>query len=96
MMMQIVGAFAEFALEVIRDRTRAGSRAAKDRGIRLGRPRELTPEPEAEAIRKFLDGKHRTRSLAKECGTHVSSIKRTLRRVGAMGPAKLRNGKAGG
>lgn len=39
LMMQIVGAFAEFEREILRQRTRAGIAAARRRGARLGRPR---------------------------------------------------------
>lgn len=93
MMMQIIGAFAEFELEMIRDRTRAGLRAAKDRGIKLGRPRALTPDAEREVVRRFAEGKISREALAYEYETHVSSIKRALRRAGAMAPAASRSKK---
>ena len=37
-------AFAEFGRELIRERAKAGMRAARRRGKRVGRPRTLTPE----------------------------------------------------
>jgi DNA invertase Pin-like site-specific DNA recombinase len=37
--LQILGAFAEFEREIIRERTIAGLERAKSRGIKLGRPR---------------------------------------------------------
>ena len=38
--MQILGAFAEFEREIIRERTIAGLERAKAKGIKLGRPRK--------------------------------------------------------
>lgn len=39
LMMQILGAFAEFEREIIRERTIAGLDRARSKGIKLGRPR---------------------------------------------------------
>lgn len=41
MLVLMLGSFAEFAREMIRERTRAGFDAARARGRRLGRPRKL-------------------------------------------------------
>lgn len=81
MMMQIVGAFAEFELEMIRERTRAGLRAAMARGAKPGRPRAMTPHEEAEAVKRFLAGGITKTALARHYGTHISSIKRALHRA---------------
>ena len=40
LMMQILGAFAEFEREIIRERTLAGLERAKAKGVKLGRPRK--------------------------------------------------------
>ena len=40
LMMQILGAFAEFEREIIRERTYAGLDRARAKGIKLGRPRK--------------------------------------------------------
>ena len=40
LMMQILGAFAEFERELIRERTMAGLQRAKEMGKKLGRPRK--------------------------------------------------------
>lgn len=45
----IFGALAEFEKEVIRERTKAGLKAARARGRRGGRPTKLTPEIIAKA-----------------------------------------------
>lgn len=40
LMMQILGAFAEFEREIIRERTLAGLERARAKGVKLGRPRK--------------------------------------------------------
>ena len=40
--MQILGAFAEFEREIIRERTIAGLERARAKGVKLGRPRKKT------------------------------------------------------
>src|SRR5215813_6000561 len=42
MMMQMLGSFAEFERSMVRERTRAGLTAARDRGVKLGRPAKLS------------------------------------------------------
>lgn len=81
MMLQMLGAFAEFELSMIRERTRAGMAAAVARGSRLGRPRALSPVDEAEVVRRFRAGQATKSALAREYGTHISSIKRALARA---------------
>jgi DNA invertase Pin-like site-specific DNA recombinase len=50
----VMGAIAEFERDLIRERTRAGVRAAMERGVRFGPKRLLTPKQikEAQAMRK--------------------------------------------
>lgn len=85
MMMQIVAAFAEFELAMIRERTKAGLRAAMARGTKPGRPRAMTASDEAEAVRRFRAGEATQSALAREHGTHISSIKRAIRRADGQG-----------
>lgn len=47
----LMGAFAEFERNLISERTKAGMAAAKARGVKMGRPRKLTPVQEAEITR---------------------------------------------
>ena len=37
-MMQMLGSFAEFERSMVRERTRVGLAAARDRGVKVGRP----------------------------------------------------------
>lgn len=50
----VMGAIAEFERDLIRERTRAGVRAAMERGVRFGPKRLLSPKQikEAQAMRK--------------------------------------------
>src|SRR3954453_21687009 len=55
----VFAAFAEFERELIRERTKAGMRAARRRGKRVGRPRILTLENLHLAPRLRAEGKGR-------------------------------------
>ncbi|MBB3013529.1 DNA invertase Pin-like site-specific DNA recombinase [Cupriavidus alkaliphilus] len=83
MIFQIVGAFAEFERELIRERTKVGMAAAARRGVKMGRPTAMSEEDEAEAMRLWFTGQHTKSSLARRYGTHISSIKRAIKRYHA-------------
>ena len=53
----VFAAFSEFERELIRERTKAGMRAARRRGKRVGRPRILTPEKLDLAHRLLAEAK---------------------------------------
>jgi len=55
MVMQMLGSFAEFERSMVRERTRAGLAAARDRGVRVGRPAKLSPHQQQEVIRAVRD-----------------------------------------
>lgn len=81
LMMQIIGAFAEFERELIRERTRVGMRAAAERGAKMGRPRAMSATDEVECIRLWRTGRFSKSALARRYGCHISSIKRAIRRA---------------
>lgn len=81
LMMQMIGAFAEFEREIIRERTRHGMRSAVERGVQLGRPTAIPRELHLQVVDEFVKGASRT-TLARRYGCHLSSIKRTLRANG--------------
>ena len=56
LMLQMLGAFAEFEREMIRERTKSGMQAAKKRGVRLGRPRSLEVDEERQVVRQWRSG----------------------------------------
>ncbi len=74
--MHILAALAEFEREMIRDRTKAGMQAAKQRGVQLGRPAKLDAEKISQA-RKMLKAGISRKSVA--ATLHVSPL--TLRRA---------------
>ncbi|MCZ8252253.1 MAG: recombinase family protein [Hylemonella sp.] len=92
MMMQMLGAFAEFERGMIRERTIAGMRAAVDRGARLGRYRNLSPEDEADLVRMYLegDGFYSMQALANVFGVSLATTKRAIYRVTKPGHSSLR------
>jgi DNA invertase Pin-like site-specific DNA recombinase len=70
--------FAEFEREQIRERTKAGMRAAKARGTHVGRPRKLT-DKQIEEARKRLSNKQSTiTKLAKIYGVAPHTLSKAL------------------
>jgi DNA invertase Pin-like site-specific DNA recombinase len=86
MLMQLLGAFAEFERAMIAERTLAGMRAAVARGVKLGRLPVLT-DPEAHRARiDFEAGRATLTGLARLYGCHLSSVKRAIARSRAAAP----------
>jgi DNA invertase Pin-like site-specific DNA recombinase len=56
MMLQMLGAFAEFERSMVRERTRLGLQAARERGTVGGRQPKLTSHQRAEAIKMVTTG----------------------------------------
>lgn len=81
---QIFGAFAEFERELIRERTRMGLRAARERGRVGGQPRKMSPSLEAEIMDLWKSGRHTKSELATRAGVNISSIKRAISRNGVQ------------
>jgi DNA invertase Pin-like site-specific DNA recombinase len=78
MMMQMLGAFAEFERAMIRERTTAGLAAARQRGIRLGRPPALTPEQEELVLALSSQGKSQ-REIARVLKVGQATVGRYLK-----------------
>lgn len=58
--------FAEFEREQISERTKAGMKAARARGIHVGRPRKLTPEQIKTAKQELVNGTETVNRLAEQ------------------------------
>ncbi len=81
MMMQMLGAFAEFERGIIRERSIAGQNAARERGNLPGRPRALTAVQERELVTLYQSGFYTQKGLAARYAVSVSVVKRALYRV---------------
>lgn len=70
----ITGAFAEFEREIIRQRTRAGLKAALARGRKGGRPKALNDTAKAKARAMLRDPEISVASVAKVLGISRSTL----------------------
>ena len=78
MLYTIMGALAEFERDLLRERTKAGMKAAKRRGKHLGRPLALTAEQVAFARRAVAAGDETLSGMASLLGVHRNTLKRAL------------------
>ncbi len=80
----VLGALAEFERELILERSRAGTAAARARGRVGGRPTVMTPD-KAVAARRMYDQRELTvQQIADVLGVGRSSVYRALWREGAV------------
>jgi DNA invertase Pin-like site-specific DNA recombinase len=75
MIMTVFSGIAEFERDLIRERTSAGREAAKQRGVRFGRPRKLNPDQARLACQLLADGKA-VREVARTFNVHEATIYR--------------------
>ena len=79
---QLLGAFAEFERETIRERVRSGMRNAKARGVRLGRRVVAVDIPEVRRLR--AEGKS-YQSISRTLGLSASTVYNNSRRCSQSG-----------
>src|SRR5450432_4207908 len=80
MMMQMIGAFAEFERAMLKERTKAGLDAAREEGRIGGRRPKLTPQLQIE-IRKMVSKGHKTAAdAARLFKIHPATVSRLLAR----------------
>jgi DNA invertase Pin-like site-specific DNA recombinase len=60
LMLTVLGGLAEFERELIRARTGEGRKRAKERGVKFGRPRKMTPHQRQEALQRLAAGETMT------------------------------------
>jgi DNA invertase Pin-like site-specific DNA recombinase len=77
LMMQLLGAMAEFERALIQERVKAGLRNAKAKGKRLGRPRVFVSEHRIQMLRGLGVS---WRDIAEELGVGVGTVHRTAQR----------------
>jgi DNA invertase Pin-like site-specific DNA recombinase len=71
----IMGALAEFERNLIRERTRAGMKAARKRGKHMGRPRALSPA-QVQHMRELLAAGKTQREVAELLGVSANTVGR--------------------
>ena len=82
LLLQILGAFAEFERNIINSRTRAGREQALNRGVRFGRPLLKTRNGSFIDRRKVIELKERglsARAIAKSMECSITPVLRILR-----------------
>lgn len=85
MLMQMLGSFAEFEREMIRERTRAGLREARAKGRVPGRKPKITAEQQKEIVDAVSSGRKTSAEIARLFKIHRATVSRMVSqaRVGA-------------
>jgi len=87
MMMQMVGAFAEFERAMLRERTKAGLEAAREEGRVGGRRPKLSPQQQTEIRKMVTRGDKTAADAARLFKIHPATVSRLLARQ-AMLPSR--------
>ncbi|WP_284255912.1 recombinase family protein [Acidocella aquatica] len=85
MMMQMLGAFAEFERAMVRERTQAGLRSARAQGRRGGRQPKLSPQQQAE-VRAMLMAGRSAADVARLFRVHRATISRIVSNAAVAAP----------
>mgnify|MGYP001794874849 CR=1 FL=1 len=78
MMMQMVGAFAEFEREMIRERTKAGLDAARKEGRIGGRRPKLRPDQRKDIAENVLSGRKSGAAMARLYNVSEATVSRIV------------------
>jgi DNA invertase Pin-like site-specific DNA recombinase len=82
LMMQILGAFAEFEASIIKERVKAGISAARQKGIRIGRK---TCGKDKEIAQLRSEGQT-IRQISKALGISICAVQTAIARTGVLKP----------
>ena len=93
MMMQMVGAFAEFERAMLRERTKAGLDSARREGRIGGRRPKLSPQQQAEIRRMVSKGDKTAADAARLFRIHPATVCRLLARPAAPALKKSKRAK---
>jgi DNA invertase Pin-like site-specific DNA recombinase len=85
MMMQVIGAFAQFERDMIRERTRAGLAAAAAQGRKGGRRPKLSREQRALVVQLVTSGEKTAAETARLFKVNASTVSRLLADACRMG-----------
>jgi DNA invertase Pin-like site-specific DNA recombinase len=80
MMMQMVGAFAEFERAMLKERTQVGLEAARKEGRIGGRPPKLKAQQRLEIVKLVRKGKKTAAAAARLFGVHPATVSRLLQK----------------
>ena len=89
----IFGALAEFERTLIRERTQAGLQAARARGRTGGRPKALTPDQQALAVKLYDEKQHTVAQICRMLGISKPTLYKYLAAGKEMGQGRM--GSAG-
>lgn len=79
LIIQVLGAVAEFERTLIRERSIAGQVAAIKRGVKVGsRPKKISEDQAEEIKRLYAEGNHTLASLGKLYSCSHTTIRRTI------------------
>jgi len=78
MLLSMLGAFAEFERSMVRERTRMGLQAARERGRIGGRKPKMNPNQRTEILRMVNSGRTTAAEAARLFGLHRSSVSRLI------------------
>ncbi len=78
LVMAIFSGMAEFEGDLIRERTGRGRKAARERGVKFGRPSKMTPS-QIKLAKRLLNEGQSARQVADTFGVHYTTLYRLLR-----------------
>jgi DNA invertase Pin-like site-specific DNA recombinase len=78
MLMQLLGAFAEFERAMVRERTSAGLAAARAAGRIGGRRSKLTPAQRADVVENVTSGRRSAAAMARLYGVSAPTVSRLV------------------
>lgn len=85
MFLAMLGVFAEFEREVIRERCLAGQKAARARGQKWGRVAKLTPYEAQQVAQMWRSGWYEQKTLADMFGMSESGLRDSIHRAEKRG-----------
>lgn len=92
LMLQMLGAVAQFERSLIRERSIAGQQAAMERGVHCGRSRSVDSDVEADIVKFYTSGRrwYTLKNVAEVFDVHPSTVKRAVYRVTKPGHSSLK------
>src|SRR2546425_2772017 len=93
MMMQMVGAFAEFERAMLRERTKAGLDTARQEGRIGGRRPKLSDQQQSEIRKMITKGDKTAADAARLFKVHPATVSRLLARQAARSAGEARHAK---